>query len=164
MEYGQAEVLSRPSNSRLADLYKTKDFVQGWENDVPFHIARNVLQLRRYRGLSQSKLAKELGSSQSAIARIESGQENITLDTLQRLIVALRARFHVSISPEEHSSRQTHPWWKLSGSTNPWIIVGSGSCQTSESDRLIIMAERPRQDYITHGGTFPNLLLEPTGV
>jgi transcriptional regulator with XRE-family HTH domain len=97
----------------LADLYKTDEFRNEWANDVKFHVARNVLYLRRYRKMSQGSVAAAMGTSQSAIARIESAQENITLDTLQRLIAALGGQFHVAISPAECSLQQKHPWWEV---------------------------------------------------
>ena len=59
------EVLSRPSNSRLAELYKTEAFQNEWANDVKFHVAQNLSYLRRYRRISQSKLGDKIGTSQS---------------------------------------------------------------------------------------------------
>ncbi len=148
--YDQPEVLSRPSNSRLAEVYKTEEFINEWANNVPFHVASNVLHLRRYRRLSQSKLAKEMGTSQSAIARIESGQENITLGTLQRLITSLKGRFHISISPSEYRVSQQRPWWELQLHTEtPWTLVDCVSRRTTESDQLIIGLERKNEAHET---------------
>ena len=107
-----AEVLSRPLNSPLAEVYKTEEFKDAWDNDVRFHVARNLLHLRRYRSMTQSAAGKIMGTSQSAIARIETGQENITLDTLQRHTAALNGRFYVSIRPREFQSQPIVPWWE----------------------------------------------------
>lgn len=145
-KYGEAEVLSRPSNSQLAEVYKTEKFVNDWANNVPFHVARNVLHLRRYRGLSQSKLAKAMGTSQSAVARIESAQENITLDTLQRLVGALKGRFQISISPEEYRVYQARPWWEIGLPTKmAWTVVSWAANQTTERDQLIVGLERKNE-------------------
>src|SRR3954465_5930905 len=43
---------------------------------------------RRHRGLTQHQLAELLGTSQSAVARIEQGGQNLTLDLLGRLSAA----------------------------------------------------------------------------
>src|SRR5215208_6398893 len=48
-----------------------------------------VRDARRHRGLTQQQLADRLGTSQSAIARIEQGGQNLTLELLGRLSVAL---------------------------------------------------------------------------
>jgi len=48
-------------------------------------IAYQILQLRKEKGLSQLELAKKLGTKQSDIARMESGQQNFTTNTLQRI-------------------------------------------------------------------------------
>ena len=48
-------------------------------------IAYQILQLRKKFGMSQSMLAKKLGTTQSNIARIETGQQNFTTATLQNI-------------------------------------------------------------------------------
>lgn len=48
-------------------------------------IAYQVLQLRKKKGISQMELAKKIGTRQSNIARMESGQQNFTTDTLQKI-------------------------------------------------------------------------------
>lgn len=139
-----AVVLSRPSSSRLTELYKTEAFRNEWANEVKFHIAQNLLHLRRYRGMSQLKLGDKIGTSQSAVARIESGQENITLDTLQRLVMGLEGRFYVSIHPPECAPLQARPWWETVASSiyPPWNLVGVASRRTITSDQVIVGLER----------------------
>ncbi|MDP5183022.1 UDP-N-acetylglucosamine 1-carboxyvinyltransferase [Blastococcus sp. BMG 814] len=48
-----------------------------------------VRDARRHRGLTQQQLAERLGTSQSAVARIEQGSQNLTLEFLGRLSAAL---------------------------------------------------------------------------
>ncbi|HEY0506544.1 MAG TPA: helix-turn-helix domain-containing protein, partial [Blastococcus sp.] len=48
-----------------------------------------VRDARRHRGLTQAQLAERLGTSQSAVARIEQGGQNLTLELLGRLSEAL---------------------------------------------------------------------------
>jgi len=58
-------------------------------------IAYQVLQLRKREGLSQVELAKKIGTKQTSIARLESGQQNFTIDTLQKLAKALRRNLKI---------------------------------------------------------------------
>lgn len=55
-------------------------------------LARNVRRLRTKRGLSQEALAEEVGLRQAQVSEIESGANNITLDNLHRLAIALGVR------------------------------------------------------------------------
>jgi UDP-N-acetylglucosamine 1-carboxyvinyltransferase len=48
-----------------------------------------VARIRQERGMTQAELAKRLGTSQSAINRIEKGRQNLSLETLGRLSEAL---------------------------------------------------------------------------
>jgi transcriptional regulator with XRE-family HTH domain len=141
---GQGEVLSRPSSSPLAEVYQTEEFRNAWANDVRFHVARNFLHLRRYRRMSQDAVGRVMGTSQSAVARIESAQENITLDTLQRLIVALSGRFHISICPQEYPFQQQRPWWEAIRSTTEtrWTITGFAGRRGVQTDQVLVGLER----------------------
>jgi len=48
-------------------------------------IGRLVYQIRQERGMTQAAFAKQLGTSQSAVNRIEHGRQNLSLDTLARI-------------------------------------------------------------------------------
>ena len=109
-------VASSGSNFRLNELYNSADFRLAWANEISFRVAQNVIHLRRYRRLSQGAVAETMGTSQSAVARIEGGDENITLRTLRRLVVALRGRLRVTIEPEEAELPSWPPWWETIGS------------------------------------------------
>jgi transcriptional regulator with XRE-family HTH domain len=144
--YGHAEVVSRHSSSRLTDLYRTEQFQTEWANNVPFHIARNLLHLRRYRGMSQQAVATAMGTSQSAVARIESAQENITLETLERHIGALDGQFYVSIRPCEFGYRPERVWWESLGpqpsTWGNWNVKGIASEQTERSHDVFMWLQR----------------------
>jgi ribosome-binding protein aMBF1 (putative translation factor) len=56
-------------------------------------IARFVIMRRAELGLTQEQLAKRMGTSHSAISRIESGQHRTSVATLERLANALEVRF-----------------------------------------------------------------------
>src|SRR3990167_3742631 len=48
-------------------------------------IGRLIYQIRQDRGLTKAGLAKKLGTSQSAVNRIERGKQNLSLETLGRI-------------------------------------------------------------------------------
>src|SRR4051812_4010508 len=48
-----------------------------------------VRDARRQRGLTQQQLATELHTSQSAVARVEQGKQNVSLEVLARIGAAL---------------------------------------------------------------------------
>jgi ribosome-binding protein aMBF1 (putative translation factor) len=56
-------------------------------------IARFVIMRRGELGLTQEQLAERMGTSHSAISRIESGQHRTSVATLERLAQALEVRF-----------------------------------------------------------------------
>src|SRR5580704_12042248 len=48
-------------------------------------IGQLVSQIRQERGLTQAEFARRLGTSQSAVNRIERGNQNLSLETLGRI-------------------------------------------------------------------------------
>lgn len=54
---------------------------------------RALAQKRVARGVSQTAVAARMGTSQSAVARIESGEADVKLSTLERYAEAIGARF-----------------------------------------------------------------------
>ncbi len=56
-------------------------------------IARFVMMRRAELELTQAQLAERMGTSHSAISRIESGQHRTSVATLERLAQALEVRF-----------------------------------------------------------------------
>jgi len=63
-------------------------------------LARIVIRRRGQLGLSQAQLAKRMGTSHSAISRIESGQHPTTVQTLRRLADALETHLVVGFADE----------------------------------------------------------------
>ena len=59
-------------------------------------VARLVIARRAQLGLTQEELAERMGTSHSAISRIESGRHRTSVDTLQRLAAALETELEIS--------------------------------------------------------------------
>lgn len=58
-----------------------------------------MYDLRKTKKMSQKELAKAIGVSQPYIAKIEDGEENLTIETIVKLLSALNIR--LSIRPEK---------------------------------------------------------------
>ncbi len=65
------------------------------EHGKRLEVAYRILQLRKQKKLSQAELAKKIGTKQTDVARIESGQQNLTTDTLQRIASALNRELKI---------------------------------------------------------------------
>jgi ribosome-binding protein aMBF1 (putative translation factor) len=63
-----------------------------------FEIAAELMRARLRAGLSQAQLAVRMRTSQSAIARLESGQTLPSTKTLLRYADATGSKFHVRLS------------------------------------------------------------------
>jgi ribosome-binding protein aMBF1 (putative translation factor) len=62
-------------------------------------IAHRVVERRKDLGLSQAELAELVGTTQSAIARLESGGRPPRIDTLLRIANALDCELVVELQP-----------------------------------------------------------------
>jgi ribosome-binding protein aMBF1 (putative translation factor) len=63
-----------------------------------FEIAAELVAARLRAGLSQVELAERMGTSQSAVARLESGQTLPSTKTILRYAKATGSRLHVRLS------------------------------------------------------------------
>ncbi|HLF00103.1 MAG TPA: helix-turn-helix transcriptional regulator [Gaiellaceae bacterium] len=74
-------------------------------------LARIVIRRRMELGLTQEELAARMGTSHSAISRIEGGQHSTSVQTLQRLAAALEMRFVMGFEhgPAEKPVRELVP-------------------------------------------------------
>ena len=70
-----------------------------------FDLAQLAYDLRQQSGLTQAALADRMGTTQSAIARLEGGGTNPTMEFLHRLGNALGVRLRLSVDdgPEPRS-------------------------------------------------------------
>lgn len=55
------------------------------EHGRQLEISYQILQLRKKKGISQAELAKKIGTKQSNIARLESGNQNFSIETLDKI-------------------------------------------------------------------------------
>ncbi|HEV2134950.1 MAG TPA: helix-turn-helix transcriptional regulator [Terracidiphilus sp.] len=64
-----------------------------------FAIARAVIAARKRAGLTQTELARRMGTTQPAVTRMESGRVQPSLRTLQRLAKATGSRLLIKFEP-----------------------------------------------------------------
>lgn len=81
---------------------KDKEFAREYDAlKDEFAFAREVIELRKQRNMTQKELAEKAGTSQPAIARLESGRyKNVSLSFLRKIGKALGAK------PEVHFRAQ----------------------------------------------------------
>lgn len=89
----QAQAISpagTPHRESMRRRARNPEYRAELERLAPYEaLARIVIRRRGQLGLSQAELAQRMGTSHSAISRIESGQHATTVQTLRRLADAL---------------------------------------------------------------------------
>lgn len=66
------------------------DIISGTMSTTNEKIGQLIYQLRQERGLTQAEFARKLGTSQSAVNRMEHGKQNLSLETLGRISDVLK--------------------------------------------------------------------------
>jgi len=59
--------------------------------EIKLALSRNVQEYRKAKRLTQTELARKIKSSQSRVAKMESGDPSVSIDLLIRSLVALGA-------------------------------------------------------------------------
>ena len=59
--------------------------------ELKLALAAGVRQLREHRGMTQSALAEQLGSSQSRVAKMEAADRSVSVDLMMRSLLAIGA-------------------------------------------------------------------------
>ena len=83
--------------------------------DYKVKIGKLIQEARTHRGLTQTELAKELGTSQSAVNRIEKGGQNISLEMIARISDVLSSDI-VTLNKTGKINFRVHGGKELSGS------------------------------------------------
>ncbi|MBU1420967.1 helix-turn-helix transcriptional regulator [Patescibacteria group bacterium] len=68
------------------------------ELEPEFALIQMIIKKRIQQGLTQTELAKKIGTKQSAISRLERGTYNPSLAFLRKLVEALGVKLHLSFS------------------------------------------------------------------
>lgn len=70
------------------------------ELDPEYTLARELIAARVRAGLTQTQLAERMNTTQSTIARLESGKSLPSLRTLQRIAEATNSRASVTLTSQ----------------------------------------------------------------
>lgn len=96
----------------LEDMTKVKDLHRGWMKDPKykaeyetledeFQLVRTLIEARVSAGLTQTQLAQRMKTSQSYVARFESGELKPTTLQLKRLAKATGTRLKITFEPAD---------------------------------------------------------------
>src|SRR5690606_41249121 len=84
-------------------------------DDAPLtQVGALIRGARQNRGLTQTQLAERLGTSQSAVHRIEQGAQNLSLEMLNRISLALDSEI-ISLGGPKHAHLRVQGGHTLSG-------------------------------------------------
>lgn len=84
-------------NNIFSKLQKNKEFKKLLREEKELlDIALQISETRKKKNITQVQLAKRAGMPQSQIARIESGNHNVTIGTLNRVASALDLKVTVA--------------------------------------------------------------------
>ena len=82
----------------LTEELKDPQFQQEWDNlELRYAIIKQLVKLRNSYNLSQTQLAKKIGTTQSVISRIENGSVNIGIDFLEKVAKAFNKKVELHI-------------------------------------------------------------------
>jgi transcriptional regulator with XRE-family HTH domain len=95
-------------------MTKIKDLHKKWMDDPEyrreyealeeeFTLASAMIKARKRAGLTQEELAKQMDTSQSAVARMESGRKLPSGSTLKRFARATGTRLRITFEPAKPS-------------------------------------------------------------
>src|SRR6266705_2923681 len=92
--------------TKVNDLHqkwmKNEEYRKAYDELAPeFALARAVIHARVTAGLTQEQLAQRMDTTQSVIARLESGRTRPSTQTLERLASATRTRLKISFDPDK---------------------------------------------------------------
>lgn len=94
-----------PAERVFAEWRKDPEYVREYEAlEEEFALAGAVIGARAHAGLTQEQLAQRMGTSQSAIARLESGRSRPSTTTLAKLAAATGTKLRVSFVPDDKAA------------------------------------------------------------
>lgn len=90
--------------SKVADWHKEwsedPEYRKAYDGLGPeFEISRSLIEARTRAELTQAELAQRMNTTQSAVARLESGRTRPSTRTLQKIARATRTRLRISFDP-----------------------------------------------------------------
>jgi ribosome-binding protein aMBF1 (putative translation factor) len=104
-EAGAGEVPGAPDVPGVADLPVMPGFREmalRRMSDERRRLVADLTEQRRLAGLSQTEVAARMGTSQSAVARLETGDADVRVSTLERYAAAIGSQLAWQLGQEDH--------------------------------------------------------------
>ena len=124
----------------ISDLHqqwlKDLEYQAAYEAQRPeFEIASAIIAARSQANLTQKELAELMSAKQSLIARLEAGEQNTTIKTLNRVAQATNTRLHISFLPQQ--TEDSTDWQRVKEMTEAEIEASAKAdpdCQPTDDD------------------------------
>ena len=99
--------------SKVADLHtkwsEDPEYRKAYDRLGPeFELSRSLIEARTRAKLTQAELAERMNTTQSVVARLESGRSRPSTRTLEKIAQATRTRLRISLDPDLRSHRKRH--------------------------------------------------------
>ncbi|MBA3898246.1 MAG: helix-turn-helix transcriptional regulator [Sphingomonadaceae bacterium] len=89
-----------PASKVFAEWRKDPEYVAAYDAlEEEFALASVIIGARAHANLSQAELAERMNTSQSAIARLESGRSRPSTTTLAKLAAATGTKLRIKLEP-----------------------------------------------------------------
>jgi DNA-binding transcriptional regulator YiaG len=86
-----------------ADLVADPAYREAYEAlEGEFALVGALIRARTHARLSQAEVAERMGTTESAVSRLESGRSKPSTRTLERYAKATGHRLHISLEPASH--------------------------------------------------------------
>ncbi len=87
-----------PLKEWLDEELKDPEFKRHYdESSVKWHVAMQIVEARQKANMTQGELARQIGDRQQNVSRIESGEQNVTVATLNKIAKAVGGQLVVKI-------------------------------------------------------------------
>ena len=89
-----------PFEAMVDEWRQDPKYVKAYESlEEEFAIVRELINARARAHLTQAEVAQRMGTTQSVVARLESGTNSITLKTLERYAEATGSHLRIQLTP-----------------------------------------------------------------
>lgn len=95
--------VSHNHNEFLREAKKDEEFWKEYEALAPtYALVRELLLARQQSGLTQESIAKKIGTTKSAVSRLESGGKHIpSISTLRKYAEAVGCELEIKLVPKK---------------------------------------------------------------
>jgi transcriptional regulator with XRE-family HTH domain len=109
-----------PVEEAFAEWRKDPEYMAAYDAlEEEFALAEALIRARAHADMTQEQVAKAMGTTQAAIARLESGRSMPSTRTLQRFAEATGTRLRISFVPGEKAPAEKAKPQPAKGTSKP---------------------------------------------